>query len=529
MPRACTVLSIVGSLLVIIGACIFHFVPIVLDELAKDYVTVTHGASPTYQAFQNASSITDLYYSFYVFNLTNADAVLNEGAEPVVEEIGPYTYLSMQFTDPTSVKWHPNATVEYTYASNNIFQPQLSNGLTEEDVFVTPNLGWIGALDVFHKLNMSDAVNAAAAEVNARYFMNLSLKELLWGYNNTVLQELITKDYFFFLDAFVRLMSNNPPMTANNPSAQWTGGDAAYNEPPASSSQTLTMWAGLTELVDPVLGPYWGSRYANMINGTNGNSFYTGMSKDDKYEVFVDDLYRSVLLSATRSLEYQGAEVYRYSIDQSSFVSQDINPDNAAFFVEDTGFLARPPLKAEPVWISKARFLHANMTYVKAKILPQVDVNANWENYDVAIDVEPITGQVFQAHKRYQINTRIVPGLNTPPSSNMVKTYYPIVWIDYHTALPRHETNKFVDSVVIPKKAAAAGSIAAMSLGSIMIAVAIGLVFRARFKGNVGDAAQSERVSLQGNATGSRRTINDAEEDGVAGAKRISTVKYMSV
>jgi hypothetical protein len=515
-------MTVAGSLLITVSALLFHFIPIVIDDFAKAEMRLTHPSSAMYHGFQNASSVTDIYYSFYMYNLTNADDVVN-GAEAILQEVGPYVYLSVEFIDPDTIKWHPNATLEFSYVGCTVFQPSMSGGLTEEDVFITPNLGWIGAL----KAGLGELANEAAAQVNATMFMPLSFKQILWGYNNSVLQQLQTKDSLFFLNPFVRVMSNSPPseqLTATTPTMQWSGGDAAYNEPPSQQEQTLTMWAGLTELVDPLLGPYWGSEYANQINGTLGNSYYTGMSLNGKYQVFVDDLYRSVLLSATRSLIYQGAELYRFTIDGSSFVSQQINPDNTAFYVEDTGFLARPPLKAEPIWISKARFLHANESAIHVKILPEVDVKANWEDYDVAIDIEPITGQVFQAHKRYQINTRFVQGVTVPPTlPKLLETYYPLLWIDYHTALPRHETDKFVNSVAIPKKAVKISSIVGMSAGSLLIIAAIALVLRRKQQVDVTDDAPN---SLEGHAGTSRRTINDKEEDGVDGAKRISLIKY---
>jgi hypothetical protein len=309
---------------------------------------------------------------------------------------------------------------------------------------------------------------------------------------------------------------------SRTPAAQYTGGVAAWNEPPSNPSQVVTMWNGMESLVDPLLGPFWGSTFANQLNGTLGSSYYTDMKMNVKYPVFVDDLFRSVYLTATTSITYQGAGLYRYTIDQSSFVSEKVNPDNAAFYIQDTGFIARPPQKQQPVWISKARFLHCNMSAVKMSIIPEVNVDANWESYDVAIDVEPITGQVFQAHKRYQINTRFVQGLTVPPTlPKLVETYYPVLWIDYHTALPRRETDLFVNSVVVPKRAVRISTIIGMTIGSLLLMGA--LVRMVRAQQQQGDSPVAHEDSEVINA---RKTLVPAEEDGVNNAKRISTVKY---
>ena len=36
-----------------------------------------------------------IYTDFYIFNCTNAEAVLKNGSKPIVQELGPYSYRSV--------------------------------------------------------------------------------------------------------------------------------------------------------------------------------------------------------------------------------------------------------------------------------------------------------------------------------------------------------------------------------------------------------------------------------------------------
>ena len=51
---------------------------------------VLQNRTPTFQAWLNPPA--PIIIEFYLFNLTNPEAVLNEGAKPNLQQIGPYSY-----------------------------------------------------------------------------------------------------------------------------------------------------------------------------------------------------------------------------------------------------------------------------------------------------------------------------------------------------------------------------------------------------------------------------------------------------
>ena len=487
MAKVVWVSSIAGVLLIVTGALLFHFVPIFIQSRAKADMVLATPTAMMYKAFQNTSAVTDVYYNYFMFNLTNEADVLN-GAEPILNEVGPYIYRLLQFKNASSIKWHPNATIEYTYHQIYVFDQELSGSLKESDLIITPNLGWVGALtqlnkipanlfpDLFPKWGTAwNLVANASARANATWFMPLSVKEIIWGYDNALLASL-AEISGLPLSSHVALDTNDDPFTAENPSAQWTAGDAAYNEPPSSPHPDMTMWAGNKGVLihGEIFGVpeyYWGDNYSSMINGTNGEIYTPGIKEDDRPYVFVDNLFRSVILESAGTSMLRDIPLIRFTLSKETLASKDVNPDNANLFIDTTGFIARPPFKNQPIWISNPRFLDCDLTNIHVSIQPPADVNVNRENYQVALDVESITGQIFRANKRFQINTLLQSGQTAPAS--VKTTYYPIAWINLNSELPDAMTDKFKDRVQDPMKITEGASIAAMVGGCILLVVAV--------------------------------------------------------
>jgi hypothetical protein len=462
--------GVVGAMLIITGALLFHFLPIFVKNRAKADMVLATPTSMMYKPFQNTSSSTDVYYDYYFNNLTNEADVL-KGAPPILQEVGPYRYLLLQYKDADSIKWHPNATVSYTYHQVYVFQPQLSGGRTEEDIFITPNLGWIGALQKLDGIMPSaDAwwlVGQAAAKVNATWFVALTAKEIAWGYNNSVLEALGQP-------ARVALDTNDDPTTFTATSAQYTMGDAAYNEPPSQDGPYMTRWAGNEGVLQNknIFGQleyYWGDKYASMINGSNGESYKPDLDESARPYVFVDNLFRSVILEYIGTSSLRDIPLMTYTLSAETLASSKQNPNNAALFVDVQGFMARPPFKNQPIWISNPRFLGCDMTNVNLTVLPEVDINANSGAYRVELDVETITGEIFRANKRFQINALLNASVTVP--ANFVTTYYPIAWINLNSEIPPSMTDKFKDRVQNPLKISEGVSIAAMIGGALMIMI----------------------------------------------------------
>ncbi|CAG0893781.1 unnamed protein product [Cyprideis torosa] len=67
----------------------------------------------------------------YLFNITNVDDVWHRSAKPIVQEVGPYTYI--ETWEREILGWHSDGT--FTYRNKKVFKfaPELSSG-SEDDV-----------------------------------------------------------------------------------------------------------------------------------------------------------------------------------------------------------------------------------------------------------------------------------------------------------------------------------------------------------------------------------------------------------
>ncbi|DAZ93939.1 TPA: hypothetical protein N0F65_012885 [Lagenidium giganteum] len=123
----------------------------------------TAGDGTSYSAFINTSTFgfvmdAPVYVSFYAYNLTNAQQVLQGQAHPEVEQIGPYVYekrskkinVTLEDSSEEDKLSAPELAgsfgrVSYQVVDSYYFAPDRSNG-SENDVLVTANASYIRTL-----------------------------------------------------------------------------------------------------------------------------------------------------------------------------------------------------------------------------------------------------------------------------------------------------------------------------------------------------------------------------------------------
>lgn len=457
-------LLLLGAIFVAAGIVALVVVPGIIQNVVKNEVAMTNPDSTSFDSFVNSSGKVDIFQTYYFYHLTNPYAVEYQNAVPELVQKGPYVYLTTQWRDLDNISWRSNATVEYTYHETYTFRPDLSNGLLESDALTTVDLGAVGAMyKTGGNIIEIDILKLLAKSL----FVNTTVGGLLWGYNNTFLEELHAFDAS--VSPFLSIQTNDDPSTFSAPSAAYTGGKAYDKgpQPPENSYMMMTRWEGMDEL------PYWNSTYANMINGTDGTCFYPGIKKTDTPPVFVDSLYRSVTMVCQESTSYMDVDLYRFVLAQKDTLNGTANPDNAAFYMTDTGFIPTPPQGNVPIVFSKPHFLDASLQNVNLTIDPAPIDRAL---YETLLDVEPTTGLLLRVHKRIQLNVFLHSyyALHGP----IVNTWFPLFWGDENFEMSEHLVNELKTAVLLPQKAAFGGGIAAIALGGILIILAIVLLVR---------------------------------------------------
>lgn len=140
--------------------------------------------------------------------------------------------------------------------------------------------------------------------------------------------------------------------------------------------------------------------YANRIAGSDANQYGRPLT-NDKFQVFISDIYRSAYLKKEKMADWYGIPVKRFAIQSKDMENSTINPANEQYFMfGPSGILNTTKAANVPVFISFPHFYLADNHLVAAieGLNPQESIHQTY------IDVEPQTGLLTSARKRLQVN-----------------------------------------------------------------------------------------------------------------------------
>ncbi|XP_075260329.1 lysosome membrane protein 2-like isoform X2 [Convolutriloba macropyga] len=279
--------------------------------------------SQTYQEWVKPD--LPVYMRYHMFNYTNADKFIqNVDEKPILEEIGILSYR--EYEEKHDVEYVKSGDI-VRYVSNRtyVFDPFTST-MNESDIVTVPNIVMFtvlasapalerGVVEVKFdewalEFNHPDLQNAVSP------FYHVEAGNFLWGYENNSLlvklEELIGGPTSF------GLQSNN---SNDGPYAVLTGKDN-LNE----KRGKIIQWYNMQSL------PFYSSKYANMINGTDGEVFPVDIDKHARLYVFDSDVCRSLYVTADLDdpqNEVEGVATTKFSAPPELF-QMDFE-DNAAF------------------------------------------------------------------------------------------------------------------------------------------------------------------------------------------------------
>nr|XP_045610405.1 lysosome membrane protein 2-like isoform X1 [Procambarus clarkii] len=184
-----TVLASVGTILVVLSAVFMGVFPVIFSSIVNKMLVLSEDGK-TLDAFLKAP--VPIYMQIYLFNVTNPDAIRYHGAKPVLQQVGPYTYLEVR--EKYNLDWnHTKGTVSYRQNISFFFNEEMSNGLKETDYITTINAVMVTVAAKIE--NLGPAVQAMAELAFLRFkeslFISRSVGELLFrGYKEPLLAEL---------------------------------------------------------------------------------------------------------------------------------------------------------------------------------------------------------------------------------------------------------------------------------------------------------------------------------------------------
>ncbi|XP_072040615.1 scavenger receptor class B member 1-like isoform X2 [Amphiura filiformis] len=399
---------------------------------------------------------------YWVWDILNPDDFLM-GDKPIMEQKGPYTYL--EYRNKLNITHdHDEGTVSFRGRTNYQFVPEESVGL-ESDTFWTVNVPVFTVANLLKDQpgpikNIQRLIHELS---NATSVLELSVYDVIWGYEDAYL--LLFDELFpgqIPTTIFGLFAGTN--YTAGKPWVLKTG------EKDIKDVGQVVSWNGLTEL------DFWGTEWANMINGTDASTTAPFKKSSEDVYVFVGTICRSGYLTYQRENELEGLKTGRYQVPFELFANATINPDNIGFCYPDennchpTGMInAEPCQSGAPVFFSLPHFLYGDPLLLEGVI----GMEPNEEEHILSFDVEMLTGIVFAVSNRIQVNLK-VQSYNTVPDTRFLRTtYVPMVWLNESSIIDAESAEFFKSSIILPLLIARIAVGLLIGIGGVMIIAGI--------------------------------------------------------
>ncbi|KAK0417647.1 hypothetical protein QR680_013126 [Steinernema hermaphroditum] len=439
-----------------------------LANLAEDSAFLEKWLDPDYEIKSH----------IWTYSVRNPDEIMN-GSIPEVKATGPYVFDQKHHRKIIERK---NGTIKY-----QAFKTYFFNESDSCDICFLGNHVWVPNLvyQKFVEAASKPAMKAAAtALVSQTPFLEVDVSELLFdGYIDPFLDQVCDIPFMGFvcetiLDLPERIgfffkqngTSEGTYLIDNgvSNSARNFGKILTFNDEKAIPSST------------------WSSPLATVINGTDGSVFHPYIEKDERLEVFVPSLCRSIYLIFEKEVEYEGILAYRFvmpaEVLNSSLSENRIfcNSNDKSYFSDDKEDCLPAGLldisrcqKGEPTIV----FSLPNFLFADQKVKDSIrGVNVSDATRDqVTVDIEPRLGVILRANRASQINVAMWrgKGIQFPVDLTQFKSSIVPVVTTYETATVDPETLQMIQERLIKtEKIATVSSYVGIALALIFALLA---------------------------------------------------------
>lgn len=463
------VMTGVGAVLVVLCSIFIGVFPVIFNSIV-DKMLVIREDSETFDAF--ITPPIPIYMQFWLFNVTNPHDIRYDGAKPVLQEIGPFTYEEVR--EKYSFQWDSeNGTVSYFQNKTYIFREDLSGDLREDDMVTTINVLMVLAAIAFE--NLTDPVPGivwSQMEAAMDVFETHAAGDILfYGYD--------LPDFNFDFSGLA------PPFNKLNMTSGWSGSIAEIMEamgfkdiPELVENNAVGLLLGVNNTNDKRyevktgengMGDfleivawngsetlhYWKgyeAEYCNMINGTDGSQYPPRMTRDTIVRLYTSELCRSLYLTYDKDVYIHGIPAYRYVPPREVLEDPEVNHDNLCYCVPDrahclgAGMLNLQPCLGLPLVLSTPHFYNGD----EVELEKIVGLNPSKAEHETTIDVEPRTGVAMYAAKKMQLNIPLKPYGGLPAFKNVPEVIFPIVWVNESAKIDAENAKLVRNAVFVP-------------------------------------------------------------------------------
>ncbi|XP_037685945.1 lysosome membrane protein 2 [Choloepus didactylus] len=444
----------------------------VVDQAIKKNIVLKNGTE-TFDSWEKPP--LPVYTQFYFFNVTNPEEIL-EGEIPQVTEVGPYTYREIR--SKGNIQFGDNGTVVSAVSNKAyVFERALSVGDPKIDLLRTINIPVLTAMEWAQTYHIGMFIKAMLKAYPQKLFVTHTVHELLWGYKDEILSLISTlrPDISPYFGLFYGKNGTN-----DGDYVFLTGEDNYLN------FTKILEWNGKTSL------NWWTTEKCNMINGTDGDSFHPLITKDEVLYVFPSDFCRSVYITFSDFESVQGLSAFRYKVPAEILANTS---DNAGFCIPEGNCLGSGVLNVSickngaPIIMSFPHFYQADEKFVSAI----AGIHPNKEYHETFVDINPLTGIILRAAKRFQINIYVRKLDAFVETGNIRTMVFPVMYLN-ETVLIDEETASRLRSVINTTLVITNIPYIIMALG-----VFFGLIFTwlaCRGQGSMDEGTADERAPL---------------------------------
>ncbi|XP_005798696.1 lysosome membrane protein 2 isoform X1 [Xiphophorus maculatus] len=430
-----------------------------MHKLLKKEIVLVEG-SRVFESWK--SPPPPVFMEFFFFNVTNVEEVLS-GKKPEVNQIGPYTYREYRYKDNVTMLDN-NTKVSAYNAKSFVFLRDKSVGDPDVDNITTVNIPIWAAMNKAPGYK-SFFLNIMIKGTKSRLFTTRSVQELLWGYEDALLDRIASSgtdvERVFGL------------MYKKNESSD---GEFVFH----TGTQNYLDYARIETYKGERMLKYWSTNESNSILGSDGSAFHPLLNKSERLYVFSPDLCRTIYMEFEKDVEVKGIPAYRFTPPRSVLASKEENPANKGFCVTPkeclgTGVLKVSPCrKGAPVVASFPHFYLGEDKYIEAigGMAPQS------HHHQTFLDLNPTTGVIVRASKRAQVNILINRMSGYPDTKLLKETVFPVMFLNESVVIDDASAAK-VNKLLMIVKVGSNFPLIIVGLSGIMLIVFIILLIRA--------------------------------------------------
>ncbi|XP_072046295.1 scavenger receptor class B member 1-like isoform X2 [Amphiura filiformis] len=420
--RSCILLVIFGTVGIISGAVVMD---IVYDKILEVIVYDMMHLTPSSMIYPEwAEPSIPLTSKFYFWEVTNPDEVFN-GGKPALIEKGPYAYDLFLRRD--NISNNDNGTISSIPVYTYVFNREKSIG-PDTDRFLGVNMPMTSTAYMMRDAPrfIRESMSVVLEELNETMFIDLSVADLLWGYDEPLFKMIHDLFPIEGVDEQFGFLLGYNGTDMNGLFTVYDGKDDV------SMLNRIDNWKGKTTV------DFWFTDEANMMNGTDGMMWHPFIKKDENVlDLFHPDFCRTMPYVYEEDETFKGIPMRRYALAPYAYANGTTYPPNEGFCKDDTcapnGIQRMDPCRfGSPMGMSNPHFLYADPSLSEQII----GLNPDEEKHKNYFLLEPYMGMPYVMRQRLQINMFLRDVQGIKQMGDVRTMYIPAIWFAQEVDVP---------------------------------------------------------------------------------------------